>query len=471
MTIDKMAGVSGPHWLRTWFLPVLVLCLLIIGLTVPLVWRSRMQPAGYERAKGYHGRGAKVGPNTFEIAAVARALGNGDVRVEDGWGGPAKASHAWQPSTLPTESGWLDGADIQILSQSRTIGPGAFDILEVRVFDGQTMELLNAGGREGIGWTWDPAGVVHVRRIGRELPPQVDVWFRVHSYVPGEPVYRWGSSEGASVGLGVGRLEVADLLPGLWSYRQTAGGVQWLSEQGDEPELSSTVVLRLDGELPEGRWQIAAVAANGEKGFPDIPHFIQASMVVGGVLVLDFPMPIERITGFELRPFGGRHRFYFRGVQLPARGGTGFPTAPVLRFQPQGRAEVELASDAWSPLDCTMSLYDGDVFSGGFGGSSGLCMNRRPEPLRVGEVSTLLIRVDGISWRDWTILLRDDEGVLLATLRPGEGTGTWLSHFRSTLVSHVVELPIEQIATVELHPGVLTDEQAADTRMSEADKY
>ena len=465
-----MSGVSGPHWLRTWFLPVLVLFLLIIGLTVPLVWRSRMQPAGYERAKGYHGRVAKVGPNYFEIAAVARALGNGDVGWEDGWGGPAKASPPRPDPMLPGESGWMDWADIHILSHSKTGGAGAFDILEARVFDGRTMELLNADGREGLGWTWDEEGVVHLRRIGQELPPQVDVWFRMHSHVPGAPVYRLGSSEGASVGLGVGRLEVADVLPGLWSYRQTAGGVQWLSEQGDEPELNSTVVLRLDGELPEGRWQIAALAANGEKGFPDIPHFIQASMVVGGVLVLDFPMPMERITGFELRPFGGRHRFYFRGVQLPARGGAGFHPAPALQFQPRGRAGVELASDAWSPLDCTLILYDGDVFSGGFGGSSGLCMNRRPEPLRAGEVSTLLIRVDGISWRDWTILLRDDAGVLLATLRPGEGTGTWLSHFRSTLVSNVVELPYPRIATVELHPGVLTDAQAANTRMSEPDK-
>ena len=355
-----------------------------LAATLPLGGRQADLPPAYEKAEGCDDLKAKIGPNEFAIRYILRndregALHPLVIRPIAGRRG------AWEPEDQQiARVPWMDLVNIHYAS-----APGSHDVIELRVFDHATRALLGSSSRAGgIGYGLIRPGVIQLRSTVQKLPDTVDIWMRVNSYEPGDSVLRLAPKPEATVAIGGGTLTLRDIRDGMFGFRN---GFQ--PPARDVGHVTSAA-FAFEGTWNVGRYQICAVGKDGAKSFPSAPHFIDFSHMASPEVVY-FNLPLDEIDHFEIRLFGGRHRFFFEGVQLPKTSETPLASPPPVTFRVDGR-EGRWATEALAPLRIELQVLPGAYNEGSSAGDGGPRIRWNERVAGSENKTTIAYRVEGL---------------------------------------------------------------------------
>jgi hypothetical protein len=336
----------------------------------------------YEKAPAFYGRTAKIGPNQIRIESVARNDRDGEIRIESGRGTSLDVEIPGK-QTLVDCAGWLDVARIHLQP-----GGDLVELLEVRIFDHEQRELLSRLD-PAYGWNVVTPNVLDLYGLQKPLPETVDVWLRVNSYEADDGVFTLPPTAGASV-----------LVDGhqLTLHAAQAGFQGWSSSDGFVPlrgkhHAESAFEVRWKPSNDDRRYQIAAVLRDGERIVDDFFHTFNSQKSS----VIMFPTPLESIDHLEIRPFGGRHRFFFDAIRLPeitSQDPFADPPSAVVKI---GGKEIATSVAAFRPLSARVRTVDGNYGQGTTTSNTSMTLTPRPEgPTDRGEAFSLIVDARGL---------------------------------------------------------------------------
>ncbi|MBW3600244.1 MAG: hypothetical protein KY475_23615 [Planctomycetes bacterium] len=333
-------------------LVVMACCAVILVIRKALIYEPPTDKFPlYEQAPGTRSAWAVVGPNRVGIRLVARNDRDGSVRIEDGRGG-AVVNHApANQQELIDAASWLDVVQFELEPT-----PDRIDIIEARIFDHETRRLVTEID-PAFGWRVLAPDVIQVYGLSKQLPKKLDAWFRLYSYEPGVPVAMLGTSPTSSCSLPGGTITLQDIRAGFWNY-----GARRLQASGSSDQEGVSLVLLWNGEWQGVNYQITAVSASGEKAHTSVPHYLDFEQQ-GRDQPIYFDMPLSEVDHFELRPFGGRHRFFFEAVTLPKVSETPFSKPPTAQVTVAGR-EIESEIQDFAPLAMRVTTHRGNWANG-----------------------------------------------------------------------------------------------------------
>ncbi len=373
--------------------------------------RETPSTSAYEKAEGSRNLKIKVGPSTFKVNMVVRWDGGGNPRFEDGLGNEPREIDLKTPD-YSKQAAWMDIANIYISPDS-----ARYDVLELRVFDHKTRELLSPKGRIGIGCDVKNS-IVQLRSIGAPLPESVDVWVRLLHNPEQDSVWRLDAKAGASAQLNREQISLRTIKDGLWSHstKQPAGGkpgqIQWTKRHEDSDVCMavfdfSNVKRRFWGK--DEKYQICAVGVDGKRYVPDFPHFI--GVVSGATEIIRFGLPAEKVSRFEIRPFHGRDRFYFDNVKLPGIGQRTFDPPPIVTARVTG-TRTEFTSSILHPIQVKVRVLPGIAAASAQSGSGTLAARVYPihEPKNLDTQTTVIYDFHGIQLNRCFLCYLDHQG-------------------------------------------------------------
>ncbi len=346
----------------------------------------------YEKAPGTVRDSFVVGPNRVRMHLVTRNDRDGALHYENGRGAAVANLVAQNAQVLSSAAPWLDVVQIEL-----SPAPDRLDVIEARVFDHKTRTLINDANPE-FGWRMVAPDVLQIYGLGKPLPEKLDVWFRLHSYPAGDEVRTIAPTASSNCELSDGtKLTLSDIRPGL------GGG--WSSAKGF---LSSTIAD--DGSIAaefnitrphasDERLQMAAVLKSGEKVHPELPHFIGSrAMSLESRQLIRFDAFLAELDHFEVRPFGGRERFFFEAVALPKVSTKPFVAAPIARVQIAG-GEMDERIATFAPLDVSVATHRGEWAGGCRAGSGRASITKSANVTDVDKSFTFVSDCSGISIR------------------------------------------------------------------------
>jgi hypothetical protein len=449
------------------------------GVTKPLT--SEPNAPGYEKAQGTTTGKIQVGPTQFAVEAIARWDRKGLALFEDGLGNKLKP-YDFKTPDYSTQAPWMDIANIYITPDS-----GKYDILELRVFDHATKEMLQIGESLALGYGFDPepvkqtlanhkldldkaftASVIQLRSVGRLLPPEVDVWMRVLHTPENSPMGRLNPTKGSSASLGEISMLVRELRDGQWSYATNSGD----SAQWPDPELSpvgkvqwtkkndihapvcmaafdfvnAPAQLSGSGEL----YQIAAIAKDGTRSVPDSPHFIAPRR--GVTRIVEFALSADQVSHFEIRPFLGRDRFYFDGLKLPkvTVHPSISPSQPLAKI-PVGGKEVDVTSNILPSVKLRVRVLKGKRATGVANSGMHAWAKMTEEPFEnTDSMITVIYEIKGLATEKCSFNCFESNGRRI----PIDGPHACSRNpQRSTVGFWRPNIPIQKISHIEMSLG------------------
>jgi beta-lactamase regulating signal transducer with metallopeptidase domain len=430
----------------------LAVVLIAIGVLVLITFAAlsfvRRGPAGlYEKAPMARGLSIGVGPNRFRLDGVARWDRNGSVRLEDGKGdalagpGPKLPDHG---RAVP----WLDSACVLIGSRE------PFDVLEVRVFDHATRQLLgmNDGTQSGFQFS---GSRVDIRRTGAPLPDSVDVWLRVVHAPAADPSIRLAAQAGASAPLAAGSISLRELRKGCWSYsmKSAAGSpavtIEWNQVQEEDSMCTAVIDWRPE---PGGKWnkeeyQFCAIAKDGRRSFLNsAPHYL-GFHPPETTEVLEFDLSLEELAGIEFRPFRGRDVFCFDDVRLPGVGES-FTPPPAVTVKIDGK-ETDVVPQDLDPVRLRVRALPGARVRGTVGKFHRGMVEFVPGPAPdIASCTTLIYEITGLSSGSLDLDLFDREG---RPLPAGERERSLMASAGLYALGYItVKVPLQRIDAVRL---------------------
>ncbi len=359
------------------------------------LWRvfSYRHPAhqflSYEKAPYTSSRKIKIGPNTIAIRSIARNRYNGKIHMVSGGGLSQQIPNAQQ---LKDCAKWLDVVQLEL-----SPGPELAEIIEVRIFDHETRDLLSASS---YGWQVVEPNLLQVYGLGNEVPAKLDVWLRLHSHVDAK-VYKLAPTPGASVKIPGGTISIAEVKD------RYAG---WSSAQGFFPSQSnsgvdSAVLLDWQGNWPEQtKYQITTVSDVGEREYQG--QFMMLNWNSNSMGPRTSHFPLDAIDHFELRPFGGRHRFFFDGLEVPPSTGRKFDPPPTAIIKTDGD-ECQGFLPQFDPLRLRYRVERGNNISGGAAHQTLAWIIQTGPRQNVDTEFTLLFRLQGLAALQLDVRLQD----------------------------------------------------------------
>jgi len=436
-----------------------VLLSIAVALAIPLGEKGSDAKKGelYENARASSkDLKVKAGPNAFALTIVERNDRNGHIRYEDGKG--LKVGDIAMPvaPNMEKQAAWLDMANVhfQVVGggeQSRLL----YDIIEMRVFDHETRQLLKAEGeRTGVFWDASDYLLAQMYSMGKPLPNKVDVWFRAASYPNANDRVLLEPKSGRSFGFAEGTLTIREIKEGQWGFSSSNGQIQWKHEP--RVKRGFTLLLDFTGKWVEGRYQVRAMHQQGAGSSPSSLDYVDFSKNAGPQVVY-FDMPLQGVSWIELRPFGGRHTFYFDGVQLPKISPTPLAAPPVLSFQVDGK-EVNQDSEAPSPIRARIITINGDA--DGFntqipldGFTREIYLSEYGPPRKLNEYATILLVFRGLWDSKITVGLLDRNGQPVPAKSIHMSKETKSGGPQGTFFSCGKDIPLEKIGSVEVFLG------------------
>ncbi len=395
----------------------------------------------YEKAFGTRRLSKRIGPNTIRIARVARNRRDGSHIVEDGHGTSLPTAKTTNPKQIAQAAPWLDVVQIELEP-----GPDLLDILEVRIFDHKTRTILGSIDSD-FGWQVIQPNLLQIYGIGRELPAKVDVWLRLQSYDAKDVLTRLEPTKGASCDLPDGALTLKDISGEYHSIDMIKGC--FYGQRTNSLDLV-TSIFSWQGKQFDSVYQIEAVLKSGERHSPDsFPHLLHfdsgkfiAATFRGGII-------LEEIDHFELRPFGGRHRFFFEAVQLPPSTGKAFAKPPVATLKINGQ-EVSVDIPDFAPLAARLTTHRGD-WASGTDGRGRYVLQKPGEVTAVEEEFTVVYRMRGLGSVPWQFRFQDAvTGKLLTEFETSPHSSS-RSSGHGSLVGHTnFRKPLKEIDAVEI---------------------
>src|SRR6185436_12475813 len=100
------------------------------------------------------------------------------------------------------------------------------------------------------------------------------------------------------------------------------------------------------------------ISHDGAVTYTDSIHFLPLSNQTH-VEPIFFPVALKELDHFELRPFGGRHRFFFDAVQLSKISKQAFAPPPKITIPVNGKP-IEQSVTALVPLGFKVATFRGD---------------------------------------------------------------------------------------------------------------
>lgn len=445
--------------------------LLVAALALLLV-QAQHRPARSSRTTAYEKAVASgpdlsvlAGPNRFRVRSVLRNDQDGKLHLEDGRGLPLNTMDLAGNPQLVRQSQWLDLVNLSFGVETSDPHPHRrYDIIEARVFDHRTRQMLGLGqDRWGVGWEMQQDGVLQIRAAGRPLPDSLDVWFRAASHERSDRRLYLPPQSGASTNLGDGHLTVREVRDGQWGYHQSNHQISWFEKPMQRQ--GATVVLEWSGAWSLGRQQVCVTdtARGGQRVFaPGAPHFVDFSRRGSPFQtipqVIHFDVPLARIGSLELRPFGGRYTFFFSGVKLPTRTGRALAAPPAITV-PVETEEVEGELPDLEPARLRFSLFRGRTETA----SSLLLENSQLDRTRylawlgpvqrTNECFTLLYRLEGLGPAPVEVTVLDRAGRQIDT--PGLGRSGFQSSQAAWATAGLFcySLPLDRVGSLRLQVG------------------
>lgn len=308
---------------------------------------------------------------------------------------------------------------------------GGFEIVSFRLFDHATRELIHDSHWQHLGNT-EQQQQFFIERIGTTnwvrlkemhgtLPERIDVWMRIATQDKG-PVVVLDGKEGASKFVGGGELVITKLLPGSTSGKSgPTGEMEWDTSKVRDQDRALTVNLENRGKLLEGRFHLVAVKKDGSRHPLDHTHFWDFRRTGShGYFHMDIALP--DLDHFELIPFKNRHKFFFNGLEVPAKGAPSPGPEPedlrvVFRFVerfarlPEGDQAVKLegfydglSSKSLGPwVEMILSNAPQDIFDPGraggpFDGNTARWARQLEEAAETMSVEEVADRFEGPVW-------------------------------------------------------------------------
>ena len=397
----------------------------------------------YEKAPFTRRLSKQVGPNLVAIKLVARNRRDGRIAAEDGHGKPQVNQPAVAAALLSQAASWLDIVQIELTPKEKLL-----DILELRIFDHETRTLLS-DVNQNFGYRVLPSNLIQLYGLGADLPEKVDVWLRLQSYDPSDKALRLNPTRGATCQLPGGTLKLTDLRAGSWAYDSRKNPRHHLLH-GNDSDIISTE-LEWQGNWQAGRYQIAAVTKDGQKRHASHPHFIRFYSNGLSRLPIQFPIALTEIDHFEMRPFGGRHRFFFEAVKLPVADGGRFQPPPTAMVA-INRQEVKLDLDEFAPLSLNVATLSGVRVAGNSSSGGRYSVRyKKHDQLSDDEYFALVYRVEGLGQAGWDFefLSADTNRVLSKTEMRQRSSGE-ITGGTNKLGTLDFESPLDEVGAVKI---------------------
>jgi len=350
----------------------------------------------YERAPSTRRLSIRIGPNTIRIKRIVRNRRDGSLSVETGHGAMLTEGKVANKQPIIQAAPWLDVVQIELEP-----GPELLDILEVRIFDHKTRTILG-DIHPNFGWQVLRPNLLQLYGIGKELPNKLDIWLRLQSYDAKDQVTRLEPTIGASCALPGGVLTLKDIRRGYSQIDLLQGC--FVGKKYDELEDLASAILSWQGTQRGVSYQVEAVLDSGEKHRPTLQLLHPDSRKFEAVIFHGLTTN-EKIDHFELRPFGGRHRFFFEGVQLPRSNGKAFVKPPVALLKIEGK-EIVTEIPEFAPLTAKLSTHRGD-WALGTDGRGRYVMQKPGGVTAVEEEFTLVYHMRGLGDVPWQFRFRD----------------------------------------------------------------
>lgn len=404
------------------------------------VWRvfSYRHPAhaflSYEKAPSTSGRQMKVGPNTITLRSVARNRYDGTIHMLTGDGLSQLLPGVQQ---LKDCAKWLDVVQLEI-----TPGPDLAELIHVRIFDHETRTMLSQLD-PAYGWRVVEPNLIQIYGLGKEIPPKLDVWLRLNSHVD-DTIYSLAPVVGASVKVPGGTITVDEVHDGF------AG---WSSGKGFYPAnpdgtSDSAVLLDWAGNwTEETRYQFTVVSDEDERDYQG--RFMRLNWNSNSVGPIRSPFPLGEIDHFELRPFGGRHRFFFDGLEVPPATGRKFDPPPTVTIPINGTHRQGFLPQ-FDPLRVRYRVEKGTNVHGSAVYDTLAWIKQSGPHKNVDTEFTLLFTVHGIAELPLDIRLQDaSSGQWLG--KNLQTSGNYMSHGANRKASaQVFRMPLEDVKAIEV---------------------
>ena len=356
--------------------------------------------AGYEKAPILYGTTATIGPNQIRILSVSRNDRDGSILIENGRGKKIEAKIPYRKE-LSNSGAWLDVVQIDLLPRADLV-----DITEIRIFEHATREMLRVN-HPRCGYRLVEPNVIQLYGLGGELPGRIDLWLRLHSYDKSDPVYKLPPRKGASVELtsrsGASTVAINDVQQG---YRGWSSADGFFPVDG-EHQSNCAFEIGWTGTADVLRYQVGAVTKDGRKLLDS--RFL--SYTSDGKSPIEFYCRLDDIDHLEMRPFGGGHRFFFDGLQLPKTGanntGATFADPPTAVVNVDQELENFTPIAAFAPLDIRIIALDGRWFTGSAAGQNYLQLIPHPNgPKDVGTSFTRVVESRGLADPPYALRMR-----------------------------------------------------------------
>lgn len=394
----------------------------------------------YENAISNEEMRIKIGPNQIIIRSVVRNDRNGAIHYEDAAGRPYQKPLFPVNYEFVKQAKWLDLVNIY-LNLEYTL----YDIIELRVFDSETKQFLGEMPDRYWGYGANTPSVIQLYSCMNLFPSKIDLWLRVNSYNSNDPVYQLATDTGSSVRIQEGDLLLEQLLSGTRSYTLQGNRIRW-EPQVVNSNTTCTAVFSFQGNWTEGKYQLAAVDRTYQKYFPSQPHFVDFN-TMGRTQIIQFNVPMGDLSHFEIRPFGGRHRFYFEGIQLPRNDLLPLQLPPVIPIPIFGQ-ETAYTSTELSPILVQVKALKGSRLIGV--SSDGAQANAHVDTAAKdidNNKTTIICQFRGLNSAHARFTYIDRAGNMIVHSKAERGNA---SGALETVIAEVVTIPLSEIHSIRI---------------------
>ncbi len=390
----------------------------------------------YENAKGSRNHKIKIGPTRFEVHTVARYDQKGNALIKNPDGTEKQEIDLSTPD-YSEKVKWMDIARIYLAPVT-----ARYDVIELRIFDHLTRELLSSETYPGLGYAIKDS-VVTVWSMEKKLPESLDIWIRLLHNPDGQERFSLEPAIGSSVRIDGNTVRILDYAPGRYNWangKRTQHHSEW---------DSSVTTIALDFDRSGNKnYQICAVGQDGKRVVPDFPHFIRPS---NGMQIIEFGIRSDQIDHFEIRPFNGRDRFYFDDVRLPERIGKLAPMAdcpPIATFRLVDKKASYLCHE--DLYEAVLTVLPGIKVASIQSSALGFGTAYTTKPSEQGHNSVAL-QLTGAGIKSVSLVARDKAGNKI-DLEPNYGHGSAVG---SAFCCHYIEtgIPVDDIQMIEVYAG------------------
>lgn len=441
---DKGPSIRGRRFSLRFLLIGTALVAAILG-----IWRlvSYRHPAhqflSYEKAPYTSGRQMRIGPNVIKIVSIARNRYDGKIHVVSGDGLSQQIPGVPQ---LKKCAKWLDVVQIEL-----SPGPDLVEIIEVRIFDHETRAMLMELDK-AYGWQIIEPSRIQIYGLGKEIPEKLDVWLRLNSHADGN-VYELAPKPGASVEIPGGKIAITEVKDRFAGWSSAQGFYPSSPESGAD----SAVLLDWQGAWPaETKYQFTSVSDVGEKEYEGM--FLRLDWNSKSMGPVRSHFPLDSIDHFEFRPFGGRHRFFFDGLEVPPSSGRKFDPPPTGKIAVDGN-ECQGFLSQFDPLRIRYLVERGSNVHGSAVWNTLAWINKGGPNKNIDSQFTLMFNARGMAG---LLDIRLPLDIRLQDATTGQwlgqntqSSGNYMSHGMNRKASaQVFNMPLEDVKTIEVKSGI-----------------